>query len=276
VTSISEPVGCRLAQEAKRLPQRVKIGRLLLALGTGVSRYTFLVCIMGSIIMSSCLGSQASHINLKSGDRVLFFGDSITERGELEPNGYINVIGRALTSAHPRDRIALIGKGVGGNRLEDLLERVDRDVIAEKPDVVVIYIGINDLWCGETDPSLTTPAKAFKNQLAQLADGIHSNGAQIILCTPTVIGEAKLGTNQFDGALDAMSNDIRLIAKEKGYVFCDLRKGFTDYLKEHNPKDFDRGVLTIDRVHLNDAGNLLVAKLLLERFSENSSQLSKR
>src|SRR5437763_881947 len=61
--------------------------------------------------------------------------------------------------------------------------------------------------------------------------------------------------------------------RPKGYVTlvkdlklapCDLRKAFLDHLKENNPKDEGSGVLTTDGVHLNDAGNRLVAEAVLK------------
>ena len=51
----------------------------------------------------------------------------------------------------------------------------------------------------------------------------------------------------------------RKVAKEEGVLLCDLRKAFIDTLKEQNKDNKDRGILTGDTVHLNGAGNKLVA-----------------
>jgi lysophospholipase L1-like esterase len=92
---------------------------------------------------------------------------------------------------------------------------------------------------------------------------IKAAGGRVVLCTPTVIGEKKPGTNKLDAKLDEYADASRAVAKETGAQLCDLRKAFQDYLTKHNAEDKDRGVLTTDRVHLNDAGNKLVADTVL-------------
>lgn len=51
----------------------------------------------------------------------------------------------------------------------------------------------------------------------------------------------------------------RKVATDTGATLCDLRKAFLDHLKEHNPANKERGILTGDGVHLNAAGNQFVA-----------------
>ena len=93
---------------------------------------------------------------------------------------------------------------------------------------------------------------------------INAVGARVILCTPTVIGEKHDGTNPDDQRLDEYSDISRKVAKETGSQLLDLRKGFIAYLKKHNPKNATEGILTSDSVHMNPAGNQLLAKLVLE------------
>ena len=49
---------------------------------------------------------------------------------------------------------------------------------------------------------------------------------------------------------------------------CDLRKAFVDNLKENNKEDKDRSILTSDSVHLNAAGNKLVAETMLKMLGQ--------
>ena len=79
---------------------------------------------------------------------------------------------------------------------------------------------------------------------------------------PAVIGEKKDGDNEQDADLGKFSNSIRKIAQETGLPLCDLRKLFLDYNIEYNKDNAEKGILTTDRVHLNKAGNALVAKSL--------------
>src|SRR4051794_34706718 len=85
---------------------------------------------------------------LKKGERIIFLGDSITEAG-VGPKGYVTLIKKRLAEKHEDLGIEVIGAGVSGNKVPDLQRRFDKDVLAKKPTLVVIYIGINDVWHDE-------------------------------------------------------------------------------------------------------------------------------
>lgn len=199
---------------------------------------------------------------LKKGERIVFLGDSITAGG-VAPKGYVTLVKNALAERHKDLAIEVVGAGVSGNKVPDLQRRLEKDVLAKKPTLVVIYIGINDVWHGETDPAKGTPKDKYEAGLKEVIGRIKDSGARVVLCTPTVIGEKKAGANKLDGRLDEYAEVSRKVAKDAGAQLCDLRKAFVDYLADHNPDDKEKGVLTGDRVHLNDAGNRLVADTIL-------------
>jgi isoamyl acetate esterase len=199
---------------------------------------------------------------LNKGERIVFLGDSITEAG-VRPKGYVTLVKTALAERHKDLGIEVVGAGVSGNKVPDLQRRLDRDVLAKKPTLVVVYIGINDVWHGEKEPARGTPKDKFEAGLKDVIQRIRDAGARVVLCTPSVIGEKKGGANPLDAKLDEYAEVSRKVAKETGARLCDLRKAFADYLAKNNPDDKEQGVLTGDRVHLNDAGNKLVADTIL-------------
>ncbi len=151
--------------------------------------------------------------------------------------------------------------------MPQLQDRFERDVISKKPTVVVIYIGINDVW--HFDKHGTGPPKdQYESGLRDVISKIQRSGARIVLCTPSVIGEKRHGGNKFDAMLDEYSDISRRVAKELGARICDLRETFFHYLATHNPENKAEGVLTVDAVHLNDAGNRLVADTIVEAIAE--------
>lgn len=199
---------------------------------------------------------------LKKGEKIVFLGDSITAGG-VSPKGYVTLIKNNVGEKHKDLGIEIVGAGISGNKVPDLQKRLEKDVLAKKPSLVVIYIGINDVWHGEKDPARGTPADKFEAGLKEIIGKIKDAGARVVLCTPTVIGEKKLGTNALDAKLDEYAEISRKVAKDTGSQLCDLRKAFADHLAKNNADDKERGVLTTDRVHLNDAGNKLVAETVL-------------
>src|SRR5688572_28178510 len=97
---------------------------------------------------SATCAFAAEPISLKQGDRIVFLGDSITQGGG-GPKGYVTLIKNKLQEKKSDLGVEVVNAGISGNKVPDLQGRVDRDVIAKKPTIVFIYIGINDVWHGE-------------------------------------------------------------------------------------------------------------------------------
>jgi lysophospholipase L1-like esterase len=223
---------------------------------------TFLAIAAFAISALEVSAADADAPPLKKGERIVFLGDSITEGG-VSPKGYVTVIKNTLTKKHSDLGIEVIGAGISGNKVPDLQRRLEKDVLMKKPTLVVIYIGINDVWHGESDPARGTTKEKFEAGLLEIIGKIKDSGARVVLCTPTVIGEKKAGANKLDSRLDEYAEISRKVAKETKSQLCDLRKAYADYLAKNNSEDKESGILTTDRVHLNDAGNKLVAETIL-------------
>lgn len=196
--------------------------------------------------------------------RVVFFGDSITEAGVF-PGGYIAQL-RDTLKAHGKDkRYELMGAGIGGNKVYDLYLRLEEDVLARKPDVVVIFVGVNDVWHRQMFGT-GTDADKFQKFYVALIRKFQKKGIRVIACTPACIGERPRGQNQMDGELDRFSAIIRNVASEKNIPLCDFRAEFMDYSDKNNPDQRESGILTTDGVHLNDQGNKLIAEMLWKQL----------
>ncbi|MDR6194812.1 SGNH/GDSL hydrolase family protein [Siphonobacter sp. SORGH_AS_0500] len=186
--------------------------------------------------------------------KIIFFGDSITQAG-VSPTGYITKLGTLLD----KNKYELVGKGIGGNKVYDLYLRLEDDVLAQKPDVVVIWVGVNDVWHKASSGTGTDPDKFVKFYQA-LIDKMKAQNIKVVLTTPSTIGERYDNTNQQDGDLNKYSMFIRELAAKNNLPLIDLRKAFMDYSQKNNPKNEEKGILTTDRVHLNDTGNQFVAE----------------
>ncbi len=188
--------------------------------------------------------------------KVLFFGDSITQAG-VNPGGYIMRID-SMSKQQGINKYEFIGAGIGGNKVYDLYLRLDKDVLAKNPDVVIIYVGVNDVW-HKSSSGTGTDADKFEKFYQAIIDKLKEKNIKVILCTPAAIGEKTDFSNSQDGDLNEYSKIIRKLAKMNGLPIIDLRKSFLAYNLKNNPDNKDRGTLTTDRVHLNTKGNQLVA-----------------
>ncbi|UCH64085.1 MAG: SGNH/GDSL hydrolase family protein [Fidelibacterota bacterium] len=206
------------------------------------------------------------HVDLQSGDRIIFLGDSITMQGD-QPGGYVTIVRDTLTARHPDLGLEIIGAGISGNKVPNLQDRLHRDVLSKEPTIVFIYIGINDVW-HSLKPQGGTPRNRYETGLRSILSRITGSGARAVLCTPSVIGERYDGANSLDTMLDEYSTASRQVARELEIPLLDLRKAFIRYLRNHNPDNLEKGILTYDGVHLNEAGNRLVAGEVLWTLGE--------
>ncbi|MES1161019.1 MAG: GDSL-type esterase/lipase family protein, partial [Bacteroidota bacterium] len=180
--------------------------------------------------------------------------------------GYIVMMKDALTQKGLGSQYDLIGAGIGGNKVYDLYLRMQDDVLAQNPDVVVIWVGVNDVWHKQSYGTGTDPDK-FEKFYTAIINKLLDKHIRVILCTPAVIGEKADFTNQQDGDLNAYSQIIRNLAQKWHTGLVDLREIFHNYELKNNPGNKESGVLTLDRVHLNEAGNQLVAEKMLETLT---------
>ena len=160
-----------------------------------------------------------------------------------------------------QEQYELIGAGIGGNKIYDLYLRIEEDVLDKSPDAVVIFVGVNDVW-HKASHGTGTDADKFERFYKAVIEKLQARNIEVTLCTPAAIGERTDFSNQQDGDLNYYSTIIRGLAKEFNCGLIDLRKEFHAYGLEHNPENKDRGILTTDRVHLNETGNRFVADLM--------------
>lgn len=194
--------------------------------------------------------------------KIVFFGDSITQAG-VNAGGYIDKMKTSLEKQGIKDKYQLIGAGIGGNKIYDLYLRYEEDVLVHNPDVVLIWVGVNDVW-HKTSYGTGTDADKFEKFYVTLIKKLQSKGIKVVLATPAAIGERTDFSNQQDGDLNRYSQIIRDIATKFDCPLADFRKEFLKYNLEKNPSNKESGILTTDRVHLNEAGNQLVADILMK------------
>ena len=225
---------------------------------------------LGFLLATSC-GAAADEdladkkVELKKDDRIIFFGDSLTAlAGQEQPKvhvtkGYVRIVRETLQATHRDKNIEVDWVATGGHTVPDLLKRVDKDVIAKKPTIVVIQIGCNDARRISKD--------LFGTSLEELIDKLQKADIQVIQCTLTSVGEKHDGTNKDDPKLDEFAVVEREVARAKGVPLNDLRKAFVEHWKKNNPDNKPNGILTYDGNHFNDAGHKFVADQMLMKFN---------
>jgi len=191
-------------------------------------------------------------LKLKADDKIVTLGDSITAGG-----GYLRYTEQVLAANYPQlNAPKLINAGVSGNKAENMIARFDKDVLARKPTIVTINVGINDVWHRLSKPHENDVLKAYRDNVATMVDKAQAAGARVILLAPTVIKEDPNaeGNNRLPLYVAAM----RKIAADKNCQFVDLHGMFLAALK-HKPASEKGNWLTGDGVHMKPLGNAIMA-----------------
>jgi len=205
---------------------------------------------------------------MKKNDLIIFIGDSITEWGrEGDPEdigtGYVRLVHDYLVTAYPERRPQVLNRGVGGHRITDLESRWEKDVIELNPDFVSISIGINDVWrqLDHLEDDQVYPEQFEEIYTRLLARVKEATKANIILMEPTVIMEDI--ESEGNALLKPYVDIIQKLAEKFDAALVPAHQQFLEYLKTDNGYK-----LTTDGVHMNPAGNMLMASSWIGAFEK--------
>ena len=113
--------------------------------------------------------------------RVVCFGDSIT--GVYYHTGgrraWCDMLGIALKRLYPQARVEMFNAGISGNTSAAGLKRIEKDVLARRPHLVVVMFGMND--------TARAPREQFEANLKSIVDRCRGIGAAVVLCTPNSV-----------------------------------------------------------------------------------------
>lgn len=233
---------------------------------TGTISRSLVVRSLGLILLGSSLVTAPAHAGepaVTSGQKIAFLGDSITEAG-AGPDGYVTLVVRGLEAVGIK--AAAIPAGIGGHKSNQMLERLERDVLSKKPDWMTLSCGVNDVWHGANG----IPLDQYKTNITKIVDTCQAAGVKVMILTATMIGEDQ--PNENNQKLAAYNDFLRALAKDKKCLLADLNADMQAAVKAAASKE---NLLTTDGVHMNPAGNKLMAEGVLKAFGLDPDQLKK-
>jgi len=182
--------------------------------------------------------------------RVACFGDSIT--GVYYHTGsaraWTDMLGIALRQAYPKAKLEMLNAGISGHTTINALARIEKDVIAKKPDLVVIMFGMNDVARVKIDE--------YELNLRDITEKCLDAGAAVMLCTPNSVYENPERPN---GKLAAYSDRVRTVAHDFKVPLVDFFKDW-DELRQQDPTAWM--LLMSETIHPNMNGHKRFAELI--------------
>jgi lysophospholipase L1-like esterase len=207
---------------------------------------------------------------LKSGDTVVFYGDSITDQRQ-----YTVFTEAYAVTRFPNLDVKFVHSGWGGDRVTgggggpiDL--RLERDVLAYKPTVVTVMLGMNDASYRAFDENIfQTYAKGYGHIVDVLK--AKAPGVRLTLIQPSPFDDVTRAPT-FDGGYNAVlmrySAFVGSLAQQSGATVADLNTPVVAMLQKANAADPENAAKILpDRVHPAPAGHLIMAEGLLKAWN---------
>ena len=208
---------------------------------------------------------MAGEIAVKEGQKIAFMGDSITQAG-AGPKGYVTLVIKGLEAAGVKT--TAIPAGISGHKSNNMLERLDRDALSKKPDWMTLSCGVNDVWHGANG----VPLDQYKINITKIVDQCQTAGVKVMILTSTMIGEDQPNPN--NQKLVAYNDFLKELAKEKKCLLADLNADMQAIITKAGAEK-KGNILTGDGVHMNPAGDQMMAFGVLKAFGLSDEQLAK-
>jgi lysophospholipase L1-like esterase len=231
------------------------------------------VCLSLVLIPILAGSAFAEDYYLKGGDRVVFYGDSITEQ-----RLYTTFVETYTVTRFPGLGISFTHSGWGGDRVSGggggrIHRRLKRDVFAYKPTVVTIMLGMNDGSYRSFDQKIFDKyAHGYQSLVEEILDEFPR--VRLTLLQPSPFDDVTRPPT-FEGGYNAVlvryGEYVKELAKKEGVDAADLNTSVVAALKKANETDAETAKKIIaDRVHPGPAGQLLMAAALLKAWNAPS------
>ena len=216
-------------------------------------------------------------MDIAAGKRLVMIGDSITDCGRARPigegfrndalgKGYVAEVAATLDAAYPGQRIRVTNVGISGNRVRDLDERWQTDVLDLEPDWLSIMIGINDVWRQFDRPFIDqVMPDEYRSTLDRLLGKTVPKLDGAVVMTPFFIEPNK--DDAMRKRMDEYGAICRNLAVHHGCRFVDTQAAFDRVLAHQHPT-----AIAPDRVHPGSNGHAVLAQAFLEAIGHRTPQ----
>ncbi|MEO6116972.1 MAG: SGNH/GDSL hydrolase family protein [Pseudolysinimonas sp.] len=193
---------------------------------------------------------------------IVFIGDSITDAGRRdEPDhlghGYVRPVRDALAARG--DTRPIVNTGISGDRAVDLRARWEKDALAHDPELLSVYVGVNDTWRRYDNDDPTSAEEFERTYRSLLAEAQDRLAPRMILVEPFVLPVTAEQANWGAEDLDAKRAVVAKLAVEFGAAFVPLQSLLLDAAAQHGGGRAGNAALTEDGVHPTPLGSELIA-----------------
>lgn len=241
---------------------------------------------MGILTFRAAAENKASFLAVKNGDKIAFMGDSITAAGTAK-DGYITLVMDTLKKEGLT--VSCVPAGISGHKSNDMLARLDYDVISEKPQWMILSCGVNDVWhfklCLNGQTFQGVSLEDYQKNMTAMLDKARAAHIKVMILTSTLIGEDP--ERELNKNLRPYNDFLRAMTKKENCLLADVNKDMQAALKAmpdvkgpasmFGEPEYRRDIknkLTTDGCHLNSLGNIMMAKGILRAFGLSEDKIA--
>lgn len=218
----------------------------------------------GSVFAARVQWSQPNkNLAASARARVVVLGDSITKgvrSGVTAEETFASLLQSSLREAG-RD-VDVINQGIGGERTDQALARLSRDIQSLEPTLVTVMYGTNDSYVDRGQSKSRLTKEAYVTNLHKIVSELRRTGIQVVLMTEPRWGDKAalngVGENP-NVRLEPFVEGCRDVAREQSVPLVDH---FQIWSKA-NIEGTDIGEWTTDQCHPNPAGHRVLADAML-------------
>ena len=207
------------------------------------------------------------------GERIVFFGDSITHSGRW--HSYLQLF---WSTRFPGSGVRIMNCGIGGDTASGALNRINNDLLEMKPDRVFVMFGMNDVYILDygTEKLSEDTLKRCRERKARyaasqrkIADILAEKGVKTVFVTPSPYDQysSVAKTNMVSAnssGLASFAEEVRNIAAERNLGLVELHRPLTEMFRARKDKPF-----CADRIHPNAEGHVIMAAHVLDAMRIN-------
>ena len=218
----------------------------------------------------AAISAVSADLLVKEGDTLAFLGDSITQFGQdrRNPDGYVNLVLAALREEGAP--VKAVKAGISGHKSDNMLARLDRDVLRHHPKVMTLSVGVNDVWHQDHGEGKGVKLEENKKNVCAILDKCAASNCTVVVLTATMFEHgAKWEEHPHNVKLAPYNQWLREEAARRKLPLADLNA-----LMWANHEKAPKARLTCDGVHMAKSGNRLMAKGVLRALGVEESRFA--
>ena len=220
-----------------------------------------------TVLFAACAVATCAfgELMVKEGDTLAFLGDSITQFGQQNPDGYVNLTIRALAEAGAE--VKVVKAGISGHKSDNMLARLNRDVLSKRPRWMTLSCGVNDVW--HQDNGKGVLLEDYKRNIAKILDTCAASNCTVIVLTSTMFEKPQMEKDPHNVKLAPYNAYLVSEAKRRRLPLADLNARMW---RAHAADPKVR--LTRDGVHMAPAGDKLMASGVLSAMGLEDAKIA--